>query len=78
MFLYDRETFTYDNASCISPFWVGSPHRLGSGVDNLKRAGGVTAIGSLLLGSPSLRDNADQPWRVLFPDLDWSPPERDL
>jgi hypothetical protein len=24
------------------------------------------------------RDHADQPWRVLFPDLDWEPPKRDL
>lgn len=24
------------------------------------------------------RDNAHQPWRVLVPDLNWNPPDRDL
>ena len=24
------------------------------------------------------RDHADQPWRILFPDLDWTAPKRDL
>lgn len=23
-------------------------------------------------------DNAATPWRILFPDLDWTPPDRDL
>jgi hypothetical protein len=23
-------------------------------------------------------EHATQPWRILFPDLDWTPPERDL
>jgi hypothetical protein len=24
------------------------------------------------------RKHALEPWRILFPDLDWTPPERDL
>jgi len=24
------------------------------------------------------KDNAATPWRILFPDLDWTPPDRDL
>lgn len=23
------------------------------------------------------RDNAHQPWKILFPDLEWTPPPRD-
>ena len=23
-------------------------------------------------------ENAAMPWRILFPDLDWTPPDRDL